>query len=55
MPSDPSSLLILLGFIAVIIAVLFPIGAALQFFFGGLGILMIIGGIILALANGSSK
>jgi hypothetical protein len=44
---NPSSILIVLGFLAIMIAVLIPIGAGLQFLLGGVGALMLIGGIAL--------
>ena len=44
---NPSSILIVLGFLAVLIAVLIPIGAGAQFLLGGIGVLMMIGGIAL--------
>jgi hypothetical protein len=42
---NPSSILIALGFIAIIAALFVPLGAGLQLILGGLGALMIIGGI----------
>jgi hypothetical protein len=42
---NPASILIVLGFIAVLIAVLLPIGVSAQVVLGILGGLMLIGGI----------
>jgi hypothetical protein len=44
---NPSSILIVFGFLSVILAVFIPLGIGLQSLFGGLGVLMIIGGVIL--------
>jgi hypothetical protein len=44
---NPSSILIVLGFVAIVAALLVPIGAGLQLILGGLGALMIVGGIAL--------
>jgi hypothetical protein len=52
---NPSSILIVLGFLSIMIAVFIPIGASLQFLLGGLGVLMLLGGIalnVLWLGNG---
>jgi hypothetical protein len=44
---NPSSILIVLGFISLLIAIFIPIGVGAQFLLGGAGVLMIIGGIAL--------
>jgi hypothetical protein len=52
---NPSSILIVLGFLSIMIAVFIPIGASLQFLVGGMGVLMLIGGValnVLWLGNG---
>jgi hypothetical protein len=46
---NPASILIVLGFIAILLAVFIPIGIGAQLFLGGIGVLMMIGGIVLNL------
>lgn len=43
---NPASILIVLGFISILIAAFVPLQLGLQLFFGGLGLLMIIVGIV---------
>jgi len=42
---NPSSILIVLGFIAILVAVFLPIGIGAQMLIGGLGFFMLITGI----------
>jgi hypothetical protein len=44
---NPASILIVLGFISILLAVFLPIGVGAQLLLGGLGIFMMIGGIVL--------
>jgi hypothetical protein len=44
---NPASILIVLGFVSVVMAVLLPIGIGAQILFGGLGFAMIVGGVVL--------
>jgi len=44
---NPASILIVLGFISIMIAVLIPIGIGAQLLLGGLGGFMMAGGVIL--------
>jgi hypothetical protein len=44
---NPSSILIVLGFISILIAVFIPIGIGVQLLLGGIGVLMMLCGIIL--------
>jgi len=43
---DPASILIVLGFISILIAVFIPLQIGVQILFGGLGFFMLIAGII---------
>lgn len=43
---NPASILIVLGFISILLAVLIPVGASAQLLLGGLGFFMMIIGII---------
>jgi hypothetical protein len=47
---NPASILIVLGFMGVLIAVLFPIGIGAQLLIGGTGSLMLVIGIIVHVA-----
>ena len=42
---NPASILIVLGFIGVVVAVLLPLGIGIQIVIGGLGFFMLIAGI----------
>jgi hypothetical protein len=44
---NPASILIVLGFISILLAIFIPIGVGIQFLLGGLGIFMMVMGIIL--------
>jgi hypothetical protein len=44
---NPASILIVLGFVAMLMAVLLPLGVGVQIFIGALGFLMLVCGIIL--------
>jgi hypothetical protein len=44
---NPASILIVLGFISILLAIFIPIGVGAQFLLGGLGVFMMITGIIL--------
>jgi hypothetical protein len=44
---NPASILIVLGFISILLAIFIPIGASAQVLLGGLGVFMMIAGIIL--------
>jgi hypothetical protein len=44
---NPASILIVLGFVAVVMAVLLPLGLGAQILFAALGVIMLFGGIIL--------
>ena len=44
---NPASVLIVLGFISILLAIFIPIGVGAQLLLGGLGVFMMIGGIIL--------
>jgi hypothetical protein len=46
---SPASILIVLGFISILLAIFIPIDIGAQLLLGGLGIFMIIGGVILNL------
>ena len=43
---NPASILIVLGFLSVLIAVLLPIGIGAQLLLGGTGFLMLVAGIV---------
>jgi hypothetical protein len=43
---NPASILIVLGFLSILMAVFVPLDLGSQLLFGGLGFLMLIGGII---------
>jgi hypothetical protein len=43
---NPSSILIVLGFISIMLAIFIPLGAGIQLLLGGLGFFMMIIGII---------
>jgi hypothetical protein len=47
---NPASILIVLGFLGILIAVLFPMGIGAQLLIGGTGFLMLIIGIIVHVA-----
>jgi hypothetical protein len=46
---NPASILIVLGFISILLAIFIPMGIGAQLLLGGLGIVMIIGGVTLNL------
>ena len=43
---NPASILIVLGFLSILMAVFVPLGIGAQWLFGGLGFLMLIAGIL---------
>lgn len=47
---NPASILIVLGFFAILIGVFLPVGIGIQLFIGGLGFFMLIIGIIVHVA-----